>query len=57
MVKNPPSNAGDRGSIPGQGTNISHAAGQLSPGALETERHKGKIPCAATKTRHSQIKK
>ena len=25
-----PSNAGDRGSIPGQGTKIPHAAGQLS---------------------------
>ena len=25
MVKNPPSNAGDTGSIPGQGTNIPHA--------------------------------
>ena len=30
VVKNPPSNAGDVGSIPGQGTKISHAAGQLS---------------------------
>ena len=30
MIKNPPSNAGDVGSIPGQGTKISHAAGQLS---------------------------
>ena len=30
MVKNPPSNAGDTGSIPGRGTKIPHAAGQLS---------------------------
>ena len=30
MVKNPPSNAGDSGSIPGQGTKIPHAVGQLS---------------------------
>ena len=30
MVKNLPCNAGDVGSIPGQGTKISHAAGQLS---------------------------
>ena len=30
MVKNPPSNAGDVGSIPVQGTTIPHAAGQLS---------------------------
>ena len=31
VVKNPPSNAGDWGLIPGQGTKIPHAAGQLSP--------------------------
>ena len=30
VVKHPPSNAGDQGSIPGQGTKIPHAAGQLS---------------------------
>ena len=30
-VKNPPSNAGDMGSIPGQGTKILHATGQVSP--------------------------
>ena len=29
MVKNPPFNAGDVGSIPGQGTKIPHATGQL----------------------------
>ena len=37
MVKNPPSNAGDAGSIPGRGTKIPHAAGQLSPRAATTE--------------------
>ena len=37
MVKKPPSNAGDVGSIPGRGTKISHAAGQLSPYATTTE--------------------
>ena len=37
MVKNPPSNAGDAGLIPGQGTKIPHAAGQLSPHATTTE--------------------
>ena len=37
VVKNPPSNAGDAGSIPGQGTKIPHAAGQLSPHAATTE--------------------
>ena len=31
MVKNPPSNARDRSSIPGWGTKIPRAAGQLSP--------------------------
>ena len=35
VVTNPPSNAGDLGSIPGQGTKIPHAAGQLSLCALE----------------------
>ena len=37
VVKNPPSNAGDMGSIPGQGTKIPHAAGQLSQRARTTE--------------------
>ena len=36
-VKNPPSNTGDAGSIPGGRTNIQHAAGQLSPLATTTE--------------------
>ena len=31
VVKNPPSNAGDAGSIPGQGNKIPRATGQLSP--------------------------
>ena len=31
MVKNSPSNAGDMGLIPGRGTRIPHAVGQLSP--------------------------
>ena len=37
MVKNLPSNAGDVGSIPGGGTKIPHAMGQLSPRATTTE--------------------
>ena len=37
MVKNPPSNAGDAGSIPGQGAKIPHAMGQLSPRASTRE--------------------
>ena len=43
VVKNPPPNAGDMGSIPGQGTKIPHAARQLSPRAAR------KSLCAATK--------
>ena len=35
--KESPYNAGDAGSIPGQGTRIPHAAGQLSPCATTTE--------------------
>ena len=31
VVENPPANAGDMGSIPGRGTKIPHAVGQLSP--------------------------
>ena len=37
MVKNPPSDAGDAGSIPGQGTKIPQVMGQLSPHATATE--------------------
>ena len=68
MVRNLPSNAGDAGSIPGQGTKIPHATGQLSPHATATEPgHSGvrvpqlerslhaatKSPRAATETRCS----
>ena len=64
MVKNPPSNAGDEGSVPGRGTKIPHA-GQLSPCATTTEPIRSgarvpqleRSPCAATKTQHSQKKK
>ena len=37
VVKNPPYNAGDAGLIPGQGTKIPHAVGQLSPRTATTE--------------------
>ena len=37
VVKNLPSNAGDAGLIPGQGTKIPRAAGQLNPHATTTE--------------------
>ena len=36
-MKNPPYNAGDAGSIPGQGTRIPHATEKLSPRATTTE--------------------
>ena len=39
VVTNPPSNAGDGGSIPGRGTKTPHAAGQLRSRALEPMRH------------------
>ena len=38
MVKNPPCNAEDVGSIPGQGIKIPHATEQLSPHTVITER-------------------
>ena len=37
MVKNPPCNAGNVGSIPAGGTKIPYAAGQLSPRAITRE--------------------
>ena len=48
VVKNPPSNPGDTGSISGRGTKIPHAMGQTS------WRKQLLSPHAATKTRHSQ---
>ena len=41
VVKNLPPNAGDRGLIPGRGTKIPHAAGQLSlrSSTIEPVRH------------------
>ena len=64
VVKNPPSNAGDVGSIPGWGTKIPHAEGQLSLRALEPARHNERSPRATTKilrvapkTRSSHINK
>ena len=37
MVENAPCNAGDEDSIPGQGTKIPHAVGQLSSRTTTTE--------------------
>ena len=55
VVKNLPSNAGDAGSIPGQGTKIPHAVGQLSPRTATTEPTHSRArvpqldsPCATT---------
>ena len=45
VVSNLPSNAGDAGSIPRQGTRIPHAMGQLSPGTATSKKpgHQNKI--------------
>ena len=43
VVKNLPSNAGDVSSIPGQGTKIPHAVGQLSPCTLEPACHDWRV--------------
>ena len=37
VIKTLPFNAGDTDSIPGQGTKVPHALGQLSPGPITTE--------------------
>ena len=46
VVKNLPSNAGNKGSIPGQGTKIPHALEQLSLQAVITEpaRSRARMP-------------
>ena len=64
-VKNWPCNTGDVGTIPGQGTKMPHAAGQLSPSAShnywacapqwKTLLNTRKISRARTKTQCSQI--
>ena len=57
MVKNPPSNAGDAGSIPGWGTKIPHTTGQLNLRAATREKPTMKSLCAAMKTQNSQKRK
>ena len=47
MVKNPLSSAGDAGTIPGRGTKIPHAVGQLSPCGNERSRLRQLRPDAA----------
>ena len=66
MVKNPPSNAGNEGLIPGQGTKIPSAMGQLTTepshsGACAPQLEKSapqleKSPCATTKSPHAAMK-
>jgi len=51
MVRNLPSNAGDMGLIPGQGSEIPQAIQQLSLRATSKDpTSTTKIPCATTKT-------
>ena len=61
VVKNLPSNAGNMGLIPGWGTKITQAAGQLSLRATTAEPQLERIPCATAKilpdtnkTQHSE---
>ena len=52
-VKNLPSNAVDKGLIPGWGTKIPHASGQLSLSAATREAHEPQLPsphCPTTAT-------
>ena len=49
VVKNPLLNTGDKGSIPGQGTKIPHAEGQLSLHATSREKPECQNSLAAMK--------
>ena len=55
VVKNPPYNAGNAGSITGQGTKVPQAVGQLSPCATTTElarlNERARVPQTAEPTR------
>ena len=55
MVKDLPANSGDVGSIPGQGTEIPHAAGQLSTRAATREPACGRLqrPCTLEPGHHN----
>ena len=48
VVKNPSSNAGDMGWIPGWGTKLPYAQGQLSPHTTATEPAFSR-PCTTTR--------
>ena len=57
VVKSPPSNAGVTGSIPGRGTKIPHAVGQLSNAITGPAHSRAQVSLrATTKTQHSQKK-
>ena len=49
VVKNPPANAGDIGSILCPESKIPHATGKLSPRATTTDAHVSHSPCSATR--------
>ena len=57
MVKSPPYNAGDAGSIPGQGTKIPHVVGQLGPCVTTTElarpNERAHVPPTTEPVRHN----
>ena len=44
VVENLPANAGDAGLIPGRGTGIPCAAGQLGPSTVTTEHSRARAP-------------
>ena len=54
VVKNPPFNAGDAGSIPGLGTKIPHTTRQLSPRSAKCTAHI--LLHATVKTLHATTK-
>ena len=56
VVKNLPSNAGDAGSIPGQGTMIPRATGQLSLRALQPACHNEEPACCKERPRVPQLR-
>ena len=62
VVKNPPFNAEDTGSIPGRGTKTPHTVGRLNPCTTTGEAHipqleKRKSPCTSMKTQCIKKKK
>ena len=48
VVKSPPSNAGVTGSIPGRGTKIPHAVGQLSNATTEPAHSRAQVSLRVT---------